>query len=83
MQIYRVLASGRIRLATSFLAGGSGRARWNGRLRSGPTTPGTYLVGLTVTDRACNSGRFPATLPPVSGTATQAEVTVRGAGAGR
>jgi hypothetical protein len=81
VQIYRVAASGAVRLASQFRASGAGRARWNGRLRGHPATPGTYLAGLTVTDRACNTGRFPATLRvgrPNSGSesVTQAEITV-------
>ncbi len=34
-------------------------------------------VGLRVTDRACNTGSFPAVLPPVAGTTAHAGVSVR------
>ena len=79
VQIYRVAASGTVHLASEFRASGAGRAQWNGRLRGRPATPGTYLAGLTVTDRACNTGRFPATLPTAAGGSepvAQAEITV-------
>ncbi len=77
IQLYRVEGLGRPRLVETFRAIGDGRARWNGRIGGRPAPAGTYLVGLTVTDRACNTGRFPATLPPSPGTAAHAEVTVR------
>jgi hypothetical protein len=79
IQIYRVAAGGTLHLASEFRANGRGTARWNGRLRGRPASAGTYLVGLTVTDRACNTGRFPATLRASGAGAvpvTQAEITV-------
>jgi FlgD Ig-like domain len=52
-------------------------AVWNGRIHGLPAPAGTYLVGLTVLDAACNKGRFPLLMPPVPGTTPNAGVTVR------
>ena len=52
-------------------------ASWDGTLRSLPAPPGHYLIGLQVSDAACNTGYFPAKLPPAPGSASQAELTVR------
>jgi N,N-dimethylformamidase beta subunit-like, C-terminal/FlgD Ig-like domain len=50
---------------------------WNGRISGRPAPPGTYLFGFTMTDGACNPGRFPARLPPTRGTTPGAGVTLR------
>ena len=50
---------------------------WNGTVRGRPAPAGTYLIGLQITDSACNVGRFPATLPPAPGSTPHAGVTVR------
>ena len=76
VQLYRVDLPGPARLVDTFRAIGDGRVRWDGRLGARPAPAGTYLVGLTVTDRACNTGRFPAALPPPPAVAAAAEVTV-------
>ena len=73
--IYRLSGGGKPALVKSFLAGGH-TAVWDGRIRKQPATPGTYLVGLEVTDLACNTGRFPASLAPLPPNAGVAEVTV-------
>ena len=52
-------------------------ATWNGTINGRPAPAGTYLIGLRVVDRACNVGRFPATLPPAPGSTPHAGVTVR------
>ncbi len=76
--IYRTGASVRPRLVKSYAAHDrEGRSVWNGMIHAAPAPPGTYLIGLEVTDQACNTGRFPVRLPPVPGTSAQAEVTVR------
>lgn len=55
-----------------------GRAVWNGTLAGGAPAPqGTYLVGLRLTDSACNTARFPAQLPPAPGSTSHAGITVR------
>ncbi len=52
-------------------------ASWNGQINERPAPPGTYLVGLRVTDAACNVGKFPDVMPPVPGSTPHAGVTVR------
>jgi hypothetical protein len=53
-------------------------ATWNGNLGDGvPAPAGTYLLGITIQDLACDPARYPATLPPSPGTTTpHAGVTV-------
>lgn len=84
--VYRVVRSSRRRrrvtsfiLVKSFLTPWKGQTvTWDGLIRQRPVAPGHYLIGLEVTDAACNTARFPAKLPPAPGTASQAELTVRG-----
>lgn len=54
------------RLVKTFRAG-STRAVWDLRIHGRPAPPGTYLVGLQVTDAACNVGTFTPALPPSAG----------------
>jgi hypothetical protein len=76
--IYRTDLPGPPRLVKSFASGRRSSAVWDGTVAGGrPAPQGTYLVGLKVTDRACNTGRFPPELPPVPGTTPHAGVTVR------
>jgi FlgD Ig-like domain len=76
--IFRTDVSGPPRLVKSFASRRGSVSSWDGRLAGGrPAPQGTYLVGFKVTDRACNTGRFPAELPPVAGTTRGAGVTVR------
>lgn len=58
-------------------AGGAHSAVWDGKIHQRPAPAGTYLVGLNVTDRACNTGRFPLVVPPAPGTTPHAGITVR------
>ena len=74
--IYRLDEPGGPRLVKSFLTGGN-TAVWDGRIRQRPAPAGTYLVGLEVTDAACNTGRFPARVPPPPGTPPNTTVTVK------
>ncbi len=61
----------------SFLTPWNGHtAIWDGLIHRRPAPAGAYLVGLEVTDAACNTGRFPATLPPAPGADSQADLTV-------
>jgi hypothetical protein len=56
---------------------GSKEATWNGLIDGQPAAAGTYLVGLNVTDAACDVGKFPSLIPPPPGTTRNAGVTVR------
>jgi hypothetical protein len=53
------------------------QATWDGLIKRQPAPAGTYLVGLNVTDAACNTGKFPAVMPPAPGTTRGAGVSVR------
>jgi hypothetical protein len=78
VKIYRTDLARGPRLVKSFLTPWSGqKAYWDGRIRGRPAPAGTYLVGLDVTDGACNTGHFPRTLPPAPGSTPHAGVTVR------
>ena len=61
-----------------FGPGPDGTGVWNGRIGSRPATAGTYVVSVTVRDRAGNEGSSPRVLPPTRATAVQgAGVSVR------
>jgi FlgD Ig-like domain len=76
--IYRSDAGGRLKLVKSFITAGSRTvARWDGKLGGRPAPQGTYLVGIKTTDRACNTTRYPATLPPAPGSTPRAGLTVQ------
>jgi hypothetical protein len=75
--IYRTDLPGGPVLVKSYASGRRTTAHWDGTVKGRPAHAGTYLIGLKVTDRACNTGRFPPELPPVPGTTPHAGVTVR------
>jgi hypothetical protein len=77
--IYRTDLPGGPKLVKSFNATTKhGASVWDGTLTGGAPAPqGTYLVGLRLTDAACNTTRFPIHLPPVPGSTSHAGVTVR------
>jgi hypothetical protein len=76
--LYRTDLPGGPRLVKAFLTPWKGQqAVWDGTIRGQPAPPGTYLVGLEVTDAACNTGRFPAHIPPAPATAARLTVTVQ------
>lgn len=78
VRIYRTGLPGGPRLVKSFLTSWKGsQAVWNGKILGRPAPAGTYLVGLDVTDAACNVGSFPSRIPPAPGTMLHAGVTVR------
>jgi len=82
IQIYRTDPPGTARLVKSFrVRGASGVAIWNGLIGGRPATAGTYLVGMAVTDQACNPARFPVVVPPPAGLTPHAGVTVHYLGA--
>ncbi len=49
---------------------------WDGQIHGAPAPPGTYLVGITAQDMACNRTSWP-TLPLRPGSTAHAGVTVR------
>ena len=73
--MYRTDVPGPPRLAKAFRAAQS--AVWDGRIRERPAPAGIYLVGLSVTDAACDTVRVPRSLPPPPGSTPGAGVTVR------
>ena len=73
--MYRTDVPARPRLVKSFQAGQP--AIWNGKIHERPAPPGIYLVGLQITDAACNRGYFPSRIPPAPGSTPGAGVTVR------
>jgi hypothetical protein len=73
--IYRTGRRGRPRLVKEFLSKGQS-AVWDGTINGQPAPAGTYLIGLQVTDAACNTGRFPPSVPPAAGSTPNVEVTV-------
>jgi hypothetical protein len=73
--IYRLDNRRRPVLVKSFITGGHS-AVWNGLIRGKPASPGTYYLSLEVTDLACNTGYYPATLFPLPSGASAIEVTV-------
>jgi FlgD Ig-like domain/N,N-dimethylformamidase beta subunit-like, C-terminal len=75
--LYRTDLPGTPLVKTFHTAGGAHSAVWDGKIDQRPAPAGTYLVGLEVTDRACNTGRFPLVVPPAPGTTPHAGVTVR------
>ncbi len=78
IHVYRTDLPGAPRLVWSFPTPWRGeQAIWDGRVHGAPAPAGTYLIGLSVTDRACNTGQFPAIIPPTPGSTAGAGVTVR------
>jgi len=78
VRIYRTDLPSGPRLGRSFPTPWQGQtALWDGRVNRRPAPQGTYLVGLDVTDGACNTGHFPASMPPAVGSTPHAGVTVR------
>jgi hypothetical protein len=75
--LYRTDLPGGPRLVKTFLTPWKGQtAVWDGKIRERPAPAGTYLVGLEVTDAACDTGRYPARMPPAPGSVPNAVVTV-------
>jgi len=75
--IYRTDLPGGPRLVKSFLTPWKGQqAIWDGKINGRPAPAGTYLVGLDVTDAACDTGHFPAHIPPGPAITARDTVTV-------
>jgi hypothetical protein len=77
VRIYRTDLPGPPQLVKQFVTLPKGEAVWDGLINHRPAPAGTYLVGLDVTDKACNTGHFPPILPPLPGSTAHAGVTVR------
>jgi hypothetical protein len=78
IRIYRTDLPPGPRLVKSFVTSRRATtARWDGKIHLRPAPAGTYLVGVDVTDKACNTGSFPVTIPPPRGSTAHAGVTVR------
>jgi hypothetical protein len=77
--LYRTDLPGGPKLIKQFPTPWNGQAvDWNATVRNErPAPQGVYLFGLQVTDAACNTGRFPATIPPAPGSTPHAGVTVQ------
>jgi FlgD Ig-like domain len=76
--LYRTDLPGKPRAVKSFKTKWNAtQAAWDGLIARRPAPAGTYLVGLNVTDAACNKGTFPALMPPAPGSTPNAGVTVR------
>jgi hypothetical protein len=76
--IYRIGPHGGLLQVKKFVtAWASTSAIWDGRISKLPASAGRYLLGLQVTDAACNTGYFPATNHPRLAAVSQAIVTVR------
>jgi hypothetical protein len=78
IMLYRLDGPGAPQLLKSFPTPWKGQsAVWDGTVRQQqPAAAGRYLLGLQVTDAACNTGRYPAQIPPASGTSNSV-VTVQ------
>jgi hypothetical protein len=79
MLLYRLDAPGSPRLVKTFLTSWKGQtAVWDGTVRDQRRAPaGTYLLAFEVSDAACNTGRYPAQIPPAAGSSATDVVTVR------
>ena len=71
----RQAAAASARFAASATATGS--ALWNGEIDDEPAPAGTYLVGITAQNLACDQASWPVVMPPAPGTTPGAGVTVR------
>jgi hypothetical protein len=78
VRLYRTDLPRAPRLVKTFLTPWKGQtAIWDGKIHQRAAPPGTYLVGLEVTDAACNTGYFPRTVPPAPGETAHDGITVR------
>jgi FlgD Ig-like domain len=77
VKLYRTDVRGAPRLVKAFgLPAGAHRVIWDGMIGGRPAPPGTYFVGLAVTDAACVTRHFSPRLPPSPAAVARAEVTV-------
>lgn len=78
IDIYRTDVSGRPELVDPLPVTRLGRhwITWNGEIGGAPAPAGTYLVGISAEDLACNRGSWPVLVPPAAGTTPHAGVTI-------
>jgi hypothetical protein len=78
IDIYRTDVSGRPELVDTLPVTRLGRdwITWNGQIGDAPAPAGTYLVGISAEDLACNRGSWPVLVPPAAGTTPHAGVTI-------
>ncbi len=78
LDIYRTDVSGKPKLVASLKADPTGGWKnWNGEIDSRPAPAGTYLVGITAQNLACDQASWPVVMPPTRGTTPGAGVSVR------
>jgi hypothetical protein len=79
IDIYRTDVAGSPELVDAFPVGDRNRSwtTWNGEIDHEPAPAGTYLVGITAQDAACDRAQWPVTIPPTAGTTGGAGVTIR------
>ncbi len=79
IDIYRTDVAGRPQQVARLAVGDLRRNRtfWNGEIDGQPAPAGTYLVGITAQDPACNQASWPAALPPAAGSTPHAGLTIR------
>lgn len=78
IDIYRTDVSGGPQLVTRLSVGDLTRnwTVWNGEIGRQPAPAGTYLIGITAQDAACNQASWPAA-HPAPGSTPHAGVTIR------
>jgi hypothetical protein len=75
--LYRTDVPGAPRLVKTFVtAWNSHQTVWDGMIREQPAPAGTYLIGLQVSDATCDTGQYPARIPPPPAAAARLTVTV-------
>ena len=52
-------------------------ATWNGEIDGKPAPAGTYMIGITAQNPACDQAKYPVAFPPSPGTTPGTGVTVR------
>jgi hypothetical protein len=75
--IYRTDVPGGPLLVKTFVTPWNGQtAVWDGTIHQQLAPAGTYLLGLEVSNAACDTGRYPVRIPPDPTTAARLTVTV-------
>jgi hypothetical protein len=77
VKIYRTDTPGQPRVVDTLLTTHRHSTTWDGLIHGVAPPAGTYLIGVSTTDRACNTGQYPIVVPPAAGSTPDAGVTVR------